>query len=218
MTLHPRPAPFRYLSIEGNIGAGKTSLAQMLAAHYRAHLILEEFADNTFLDKFYHQPERYAFPLEVSFLTERYQQLHVTMSQASLFEDGFISDYLFDKSLVFAQNTLQDDQYKLFRKLFDTFRLQLPRPDLILYLRSDLSRLQHNIRKRGRPYEANIKDDYLSTIQQSYLAYLKSICEHIPVLVLETTHVDFIRDRNAFHRMVSMLESAPQAGYHYQIV
>lgn len=208
--------PFRYLSIEGNIGAGKTSLSQMLASHYDATLILEEFAENTFLDKFYRQPERYAFPLEVSFLTERFQQLKVMTSQASLFEQSFVSDYLFDKSLIFAQNTLQSDQYKLLRKLFETFHQQLPRPDLVLYLHSALPRLQRNIRKRGRPYEVNIKDDYLTAIQKSYLAYLKSISGQMPVIVLETTYIDFVGDRDGFHSILETLENAPDSGFHFQ--
>jgi deoxyadenosine/deoxycytidine kinase len=207
--------PFDFLAIEGNIGAGKTSLAHMLAHHYQGRLILEEFEDNTFLDKFYQNPERYAFPLEVSFLTDRYQQMQQAFSQASLFQRVAISDYLFDKSLIFAQNNLQSDQMRLFRRLFNAFKPMLPRPDRIVYLYSSIDRLQANIRHRGRPYEVNIKDCYLQQIQEGYVRYLKSIQGRPPVLVLETTQLDFVRYREDFRRIRQCIEAPIEQPFRY---
>lgn len=202
---------YNYVAIEGAIGAGKTTLAQRLADELGRQLILEEFSDNSFLAKFYESPERYAFPLEVSFLVERFQQLETVLPQADLFNTGFVSDYLFDKSWVFAQMNLKDDHLKLFRTLFYNFQRQLPKPDLILYLYNTVPHLQQNIRKRGRSFESSIQDEYLVNLQQSYLSYFKQV-RHIPVVVLDVTDLDFVEREEDYEKIKEVVSSYFPAG------
>src|SRR5579883_2887812 len=152
---------YRYIAIEGNIGAGKSSLANLLAKHFNARLILEEFADNTFLPKFYQDAERYAFPLELSFLADRYKQLKQISLSQDLFDQKIVSDYLFTKSKLFARINLNEAEYELFQKVFDIINPNLPNPDLLIYLNAPVSRLQQQIQKRGRAYEQNISKEYL---------------------------------------------------------
>lgn len=164
---------YNYIAIEGNIGAGKTSLATRIADRYNGKLILEQFEDNPFLAKFYENQEKYAFPLELSFLADRYQQLKKELARQDLFSDFTISDYFLNKSLIFARKTLNEDEYQLFMTLFNIMNANLPRPDLLVHLYVKTSRLQENIRNRGRDYERQIQDEYLDRIQESYFNYLK---------------------------------------------
>ncbi|MBN1651955.1 MAG: deoxynucleoside kinase, partial [Bacteroidales bacterium] len=162
-----------FIAIEGTIGAGKTSLATKIAEDFNGKLILEQFADNPFLPKFYEEADRYAFPLELSFLAERYQQLSTQLSSQDLFKNFTISDYLFNKSLIFAQKTLSDDLFGLYGKLFNIINASMPKPDLLVYLYLQVDKLKYNIKLRGRSYEQSIADDYLEAIQQGYFEFIK---------------------------------------------
>jgi deoxyadenosine/deoxycytidine kinase len=181
----------RFLVIEGNIGAGKTTLATKFSEDLNARLVLEQFADNPFLPKFYADKERYSFPLELSFLADRYNQIKKEVLHPDLFQQLLISDYYFTKSAIFAGNTLQKDEYRLFRKLFNIVFESLPKPDLYVYLHLSTENLIKNIRKRGRDYEQKIDPEYLDTIQQGYFSYLKQITQ-FPVLILDTNGIDFV--------------------------
>jgi deoxyguanosine kinase len=182
---------YNYIAIEGNIGAGKTSLASKIAEEFNARLILEEFEENSFLPKFYSEPERYAFPLELSFLADRWSQLKESLSHRDLFHPFTISDYLVTKSLIFARKTLQEDEFRLYSKLFEIIHQTIPKPDLLVYLYSDINRLQQNIKERGRDYERNITDDYLSSIQDSYFEYIKQQ-ENLRIIIIDTNQLDFV--------------------------
>jgi len=191
---------YNYLVIEGSIGAGKTSLARMIADKYKARLILEQFADNPFLPKFYGNPERYSFPLELSFLASRYQQVNKELTNRDLFSPFTVADYHFTKSLIFAQTTLQKDEYTLFRQLFDIIIQQLPKPDLYVYLYLPVNQLLRNISGRGRDYEKNIQAEYLEKIQDGYLNYLKVI-DDMRILIIDRSHIDFVNDPDDFKKL-----------------
>lgn len=180
-----------FLVVEGNIGAGKTTLAGMLSEEFNAKLILESFADNPFLPKFYANPEKYSFPLELSFLAERYNQLKRSLAHRDLFHKITIADYYFMKSLIFARNTLAPDEYNLYRNFFDIIYERLPRPDLYLYLHLPEERLLENIRKRGREYEQNIDLAYLKKIREGYFSFFTQQ-NQFPVLIVDTTNIDFV--------------------------
>lgn len=183
--------PYRYISIEGCIGAGKTSLSTHLAQELDALLILEQFEENAFLPKFYSNQERYAFPLELSFLADRFRQFKEKLINPDLFHRLIISDYIFPKSLIFARKTLADDEYQLYVRLFSIIDSNLPRPDLIVYLYSSPDQLLANIRKRGRDYEQSISAEYLQKIQNSYLDYFKELNKQ-RILLLNTAGFDFV--------------------------
>lgn len=185
---------FNFIAIEGNIGAGKTSLAKKIAQDFNAKVILERFADNAFLPKFYEEPERYAFTLEMSFLADRYQQISDDLSQLDLFKDFMISDYDVHKSLVFSKVTLPDDEFRLYRKLFYQVYRDIARPDLYIYLYQNTERLQANIKKRGRKYEEEIKDEYLEKINAGYLEFLKSQTD-LNIKIIDISDKDFIKNR-----------------------
>ncbi len=190
----------QFLVIEGNIGAGKTTLAQMLANEYNAKLILEQFADNPFLPKFYNDQERYSFPLELSFLADRYNQIKKEVLHLDLFHSFIIADYYFAKSAIFAQNTLKDDEYHLFRQIFNIVSEAMPKPDLYVYLHSDVQNLLKNIALRGRDYEKNIKAEYLEEIKQGYFSFFKQIST-FPILVIDTNYIDFVNNPDHFQRL-----------------
>ncbi len=185
---------YNYIAIEGNIGAGKTSLATKISNDYNAKLILERFADNPFLPKFYEDASRYAFTLEMSFLADRYQQISDDLSQLDLFKDFIVSDYDVFKSLIFSKITLQTDEFKLYRKLFYLMYKDIAKPDLYVYLYQNTERLQQNIKKRGRKYEQSIADDYLEKINAGYLEFLKSQTD-FNVKIIDISDKDFIKNR-----------------------
>lgn len=180
-----------YLVIEGNIGAGKTSLAKQIACDFNAKLILEQFAENPFLPKFYENPERYSFPLELSFLAERYHQLNKELNNNDLFHPITIADYYFMKSLIFSKKTLSDDEYSLYRQIFNIIYNSIPKPDLFVYLHLPVDRLLENINKRGRNYEKNIKTDYLESIQNGYFEFFKQSIDN-KFLIIDTSNLDFV--------------------------
>lgn len=183
---------FNYISFEGNIGAGKTTLVHKIAEDFNAKTVLERFADNPFLPKFYKDQNRYAFPLEMSFLADRYQQLSDDLAQFDLFKDFIVADYHIFKSLIFAKITLQEDEYRLYRNLFDIIYKEMPKPDLYVYLYQNTERLLQNIKKRGRNYEQNIEASYLEKINNGYLEYIKSQTD-LNVLVIDVSDRDFVK-------------------------
>jgi len=188
---------YNYIALEGNIGAGKTSLAIKMANDFNAKVVLERFADNPFLPKFYEEPERYAFTLEMSFLADRYQQISDDLSQLDLFKDFIISDYDVFKSLIFSKITLPEDEFRLYRKLFYQVYKDIAKPDLYVYLYQNTERLQANIKKRGRDYEQNIQNDYLEKINSGYLEFLKSHTE-INVKIIDISEMDFVKSRKDY--------------------
>ena len=194
---------YSHIAIEGNIGSGKTTLATMLANEMDARLVLEQFADNPFLPKFYSDPEKHAFPLELFFMAERYHQLK-NLKEQDLFKPQIVSDYFFVKSKLFAQNNLKKDEMQLFNRLFDIMLSSLSKPDLLVYLYSDVERLQQNIKNRGRNFEQNISDEYLQNIQDKYLDFLRKQSD-FPVLLLDVTNVDFVTDKNIYDKIGELI-------------
>ena len=182
---------YNYLVIEGNIGAGKTTLASKIANDFNARLILERFADNPFLPKFYDNPEKYSFQVELSFLATRYKQLKEELAVQNIFKTFTVADYYFMKSLVFAASTLKGDEYNLYRQIFYIVYGSLPKPDLYVYLHLEPEMLLENIKKRGRSYEMNITVDYLRTIQENYFAFFRQNTD-IKYLVIDISKIDFI--------------------------
>lgn len=193
-----------YLVIEGNIGAGKTTLAKMISEKYNAKLVLEQFADNPFLPKFYENQEQYSFPLEMAFLAERYNQLNRELSHFDLFSTFTVSDYYFMKSLIFAQNTLQPDEYNLYRQFFSIIYDKMPKPDLYVYLHKDTDRLLDNIARRGRSYEAGITKAYLEKIATGYFNFFKQQTG-FPILMIDTNGVDFVGRPEDFQKITAVI-------------
>ncbi|MDT8400061.1 MAG: deoxynucleoside kinase [Bacteroidales bacterium] len=191
---------YSYIVIEGNIGAGKTSLAHMIADTYGARLILEKFADNPFLPKFYREPERYAFPLELSFLAERYTQLKKEVGHREIFSPFTVADFYFMKSIVFASATLEEDEFKLYRQLFHIIYQSLPKPDLYVYLHVDTPGLVRNIRKRGRDFESTIDEEYLLKIQNSYFNWFRQNPGHT-YLIIDINNIDFVNNEEDYAKI-----------------
>lgn len=194
----------KFVVIEGLIGAGKTSLSKKIAEQFNAKLILEKFADNPFLPKFYKEPDKYSFQLELSFLAERYHQLKEELNTGDLFKDFLISDYYFTKSLIFAKSTLVDDEYHLFRNLFNIILTTLPKPDLYVYLHLQPENALKNIRKRGRDYEQSIDVDYLEKIRQNYFEYFKQE-QKLKFLVIDTNGIDFVNNKSDFKALIEVI-------------
>jgi deoxyguanosine kinase len=188
---------YNYVAFEGNIGAGKTTLVTKIAEDFNAKTVLERFADNPFLPKFYKDKNRYAFPLEMSFLADRYQQLSDDLAQFDLFKDFLVADYHIFKSLIFAKITLAEDEYRLYRNLFDIIYKEMPRPDLYVYLYQNSERLLQNIKKRGRSYEQKIPADYLDKINSGYLDYIKSQT-NLNVLIIDVSDRDFVKNQEDY--------------------
>ena len=201
---------YQFITIEGNIGVGKTTFSKMLAEELGYRVVLEEFADNPFLPKFYNKPDRYAFSLELFFMAERYRQMGDLRDQ-DLFSKGIVSDYFFVKSKLFAENNLGDDELLLFNRLSEIALKNLPKPDLIIYLHSSVRRLQKNIRKRGRSYEQNISDNYLFDIQNKYFDFFKKYNE-FPVLVVDVSEVDFVNNANVLNQLVDLTNKSYENG------
>ena len=195
---------YNYVVIEGNIGAGKTTLAGRIADQFNAHLILEHFADNPFLPKFYNDPEKYSFPLELSFLASRYKQLKEELVPQDLFKSFSVADYYFMKSLVFAASTLTGDEFNLYRQIFYIIYGSLPKPDIYVYLHLDPERLPENIRRRGRTYEISITKDYLQKIQNSYFSFFRQNPEN-KYLVIDVNNIDFVENESHFLKVIDTI-------------
>ncbi len=204
---------YQFITIEGNIGAGKTTLANLLSKHYNARLILEEFADNPFLPKFYENPDQFAFPVELFFMAERFKQLKELLSQKDMFQTLTVSDYLFTKCLLFAKVTLPEDEFRLYQRLFDIIHQQLIQPDILIYLHAPVSKLQSNIRKRNRVYEQNISDDYLFNLQETYTNYIKQ--HNIKTLFVDASNADFLGNEKHLQVILDALEKDYDNGQHY---
>lgn len=198
---------YNFIAIEGNIGAGKTTLAHKIADDFNAKKILERFADNPFLPKFYKDQARYAFPLEMSFLADRYQQISDDLAQLDLFKDFIVADYHIFKSLIFAKVTVTEDEFRLYRKLFEIIYKEIPKPDLYIYLYQNTERLLQNIKKRGRSYEQEIPADYLEKINQGYFDFIKTHPD-LNILVLDVSDRDFVKNQSDYIFILEEIEKA----------
>ena len=203
----------QFITIEGNIGAGKTTLSNILAQKLNAKLILEEFADNPFLPKFYEKPDQYAFPLELFFMAERYKQLKDFLNTQDLFQQVTISDYLFTKCLLFAKVNLPDEEFRLYQKLFDIIHQQISFPDILIYLHAPVQKLQQNIKKRNRSYEQDIKDDYLFNLQETYTSYIKQ--HNIKTIFIDASNADFTGNEAHVQVVLDALDKDLSQGQHY---
>ena len=203
-----RPIPltekYNYIAIEGNIGAGKTSLANIMSDEFNARVVLERFADNPFLPKFYEDQERFAFPLEMSFLADRYKQLSDDLAQFDLFKNLIVSDYYIFKSLIFAQATLQKEEYALYRKMFDIMYKEITKPDLYIYLYQNTDRLLENIKKRGRDYEQNIEASYLQKIHDGYINFIKTE-KNLNTLIIDVSELDFVKNEEDYKQILNKI-------------
>ena len=203
---------YHFIAIEGNIGAGKTTLSHLLSKKLNARLILEEFADNPFLPRFYENPDQFAFPLELFFMAERYKQLKEVHTK-DLFQSVTVADYLFTKCLLFAKVNLMEDEFRLYHKLFEIIRQPLIQPDLLIYLHVPVHKLQKNIRKRNRPYELNIADEYLFKIQETYTRYIKQ--HNLKTLFIDAENADFLGNDTHFRLLLEALDKDFEEGQHY---
>lgn len=204
---------YTFITIEGNIGAGKTTLAHLLAKHFNARLVLEQFADNPFLPKFYENPPLYAFPLELFFMAERFKQLKELIQQKDLFQNLTISDYLFTKCLLFAKINLPEDEFRLYQRLFEIIHQQLVQPELLIYLHAPVQKLQQNIKKRNRPYEQQIPDDYLFSIQETYTHYIRQ--HNIKTIFVDVSKADFLGNEKHLKAIIDALDKEYPEGQHY---
>jgi deoxyguanosine kinase len=204
---------YNFVTIEGNIGAGKTTLAHLLSKHFNARLILEEFADNPFLAKFYENPSQYAFPLELFFMAERYKQLKDLLQTKDMFQNITVSDYLFTKCLLFAKTTLHDEEFRLYQKLFDIINPQILQPDILIYLHCPVNKLQENIKKRNRTYEQAIPNDYLFNLQETYTQYIKQ--HHIKTLFVDASNANFLDNEAHLKIIIDALDKEYDDGQHY---
>lgn len=201
---------YNFVTIEGNIGAGKTTLAHLLSKHYNARIVLEEFADNPFLPKFYENPEQYAFPF---FMAERYKQLKELLQTKDMFQQVTISDYLFTKCLLFAKVNLPDEEFRLYQKLFEIINPQIVQPDILIYLHSPVNKLQENIKKRNRQYELSIPNDYLFNLQETYTQYIKQ--HNIKTIFVDASNADFLGNEEHLKVIIDALDKNYEVGQHY---
>ncbi len=207
---------YNFVTIEGNIGAGKTTLAHLLSKHYNARLILEEFAENPFLPKFYENPGQYAFPLELFFMAERYKQLKELLQTKDMFQQVTISDYLFTKCLLFAKVNLPDEEFRLYQKLFEIINPQIIQPDILIYLHTPVVKLQENIKKRNRQYEQSIPSDYLFSLQETYTQYIKQ--HHIKTLFVDASNADFLGNELHLKVITDALDKEYEIGQHFLVL
>ena len=204
--------PYHFIAIEGNIGAGKTTFCELLARDFEARLILEQFTDNPFLPLFYDTPERYAFPVELFFMTERHKQLQAAFAGgADLFAPLSIADYFFVKTRLFAKNNLNTEEFRLFQQLFEVLNGTFPKPDLLVYLHRSVEDLMRNIRKRGRTYETDISAEYLASLQNVYFEYFRTETS-LPIVVVDVEGIDFLSNPSDYERLVELLKSSYPKG------
>ena len=204
---------YNLIAIEGNIGAGKTTLARVLSKELNAKLILEEFDENPFLANFYENPEKYAFPLELFFMAERYKQLKELLQTQSLFEGITVSDYMFTKCLLFAKVNLPSEEFKLYQKLFDIMHQQLLHPDILIYLHAPVDKLQENIKKRNREYEQRIPDQYLLNIQETYINYIRQ--SNQKTMFIDASNANFEGNPKHILAILDALKADYSKGQHY---
>lgn len=207
------PFPYNYICIEGSIGAGKTSFCKLLHEQFNCRMILEEFDDNPFLPFFYEDPDRFAFTVELFFMTERHKQLQRNLISQDLFSSFTISDYIFIKTLLFARKNLSEEEYRLFQKMFNVLNASFPTPDIIVYFHRSVENLMKFIRKRGRSYESNITEEYLVNVQNSYFEYFKNITS-FPVLILDLNDIDFVMQDSHYKTVLSLIKKEYRPGVH----
>jgi len=205
---------YNFIAIEGNIGSGKTSLAEKMAADLNARLCLENFTDNPFLSKFYGNPKQHAFSLELFFMAERFQQMKNLFSERDMFRDRVVSDYLFAKSQLFANINLEGDENMLYKRLFSIIYPNIPQPQLIVYLHNDTGNLLLNISKRGRDYERSIRADYLEKIQLAYFRYFRTLTKQT-VLIVNVAKLNFVYDRYDYNQLMDSLKQDYTSGMHF---
>ncbi len=204
---------YNFITIEGNIGAGKTTLAHLLSKHFNTRLILEEFADNPFLPKFYENQRQYAFPLELFFMAERYKQMKDLLQTKDMFQNITISDYLFTKCLLFAKVNLPEEEFILYQKLFDIINPQIVQPDLLIYLHAPVKKLRENIKRRNRLYEQAIEPEYLFSLQETYIQYIKQ--HHVKTLFIDASNSDFLGNEDHIKTVIDALNTDYDYGQHY---
>lgn len=205
--------PYSFIAIEGNIGSGKTSLANKLASELQARLVLEEFEDNSFLPKFYKDARRYAFPLEMSFLAARFNQLKGQLNEQDLFTKHTVSDYLFAKCLLFSKVNLDEDEYELYSKVFSIIQLQLRKPDLLVYLHNPVEKLLWQIKNRGRAYEQEISPEYLESLQTAYFEYLNQHNDQ-RILILDCSALDYVNRETDYLLIKDAISKDYEMGIH----
>lgn len=208
---------YNYIAIEGNIGAGKTTLSSKMAENFNAKLILEQFEDNPFLPKFYDNPARYGFQVELTFLAERFQQLTQQLTNRDLFKSFTISDYFIYKSLIFAGQNLVEPELSLYTRLFNIITSLLPVPDLIVYLYVDIDNLRRNIMKRGRSYEQKIEPGYLEKINKGYFDYFRQQQDK-RILIVDVNNLDFLHNKNDYNKLVDLILAKHEIGVHRVIM
>ena len=199
--------PYNYVCVEGNIGSGKTTFCEMMQKDYNCTLLLEEFDDNPFLPMFYENPEKFAFTVELFFMTERHKQMSNILSVRDMFDDFVLGDYFFLKTLLFARKNLSEEEYKLFQKIFQVLNANFKQPDLVVYFHRHVDILKQNIDKRGRPYEAGITKDYLLQVQNSYFEYFRNVLSY-PVLILDLKDLDFQKKQSNYEFLKSLFQKA----------
>ncbi len=204
---------YSFITIEGNIGAGKTTLAHLLSKHFNTRLILEEFTDNPFLPKFYENQRQFAFPLELFFMAERYKQMKDLLQTKDMFQNITISDYLFTKCLLFAKVNLPEEEFILYQKLFDIINPQILQPGLLIYLHAPVKKLLENIKKRNRSYEQAIEPGYLFSLQETYIQYIKQ--HHIKTLFIDASNSDFLGNEDHIKTVIDALNKEYDYGQHY---
>jgi deoxyguanosine kinase len=205
--------PYRHIVIEGGIGAGKSTLAKALAEALDSEPLLEPFADNPFLEQFYLDPARYAFPVELSFLAQRYKQVKAALSARTLFRDALVADYLFAKSDLFAKITLPKTEYQLFRNLYDVMAEGMPQPELVLYLKPGSERQQAQIAARGRSYEQDIDTDYLARLEKAYERQFKH-ARGSRVIWVDTSDIDFVARPEDMGKIMDIASQPWKVGVH----
>lgn len=204
------PDALDYLAIEGAIGAGTTTLARLLADYWSVDLVLEQFGENPFLERFYEDRSRWAFQTQLAFLASRFrQQKH--LAERDLFQDLVVSDYTFDKDRIFARQTLSGDELKLYESLFHLMEPVVPTPDLVVYIRSSPARLMSNIAKRDRPYERDMDPDYIRGLHEAYDQYFEGY-DRTPLLVVNVAESDFVDNPDAFGALVQHLTAPVPSG------
>ena len=208
------PFPYRFIAIEGNIGAGKTTLCHQLQQDFNCRLVLEQFTDNPFLPYFYENQERYAFPVELFFMTERHKQLLENIPQQDLFQELIISDYFFLKTLLFAKNNLNPEEHRLFQRLFHILNASFPKPDLLVFLHRSIDNLLFNIKNRGREYEQEITPEYLQSIQNTYYEYFKTE-KSTPVLIIDVDQINFLESKKHYQMIIEAFSKKYSPGVHH---